>query len=259
MRGDFEVRSQSLAVVNTNDDGSVTTSQDIGVALYAPGDFTTPPFTVTVITSDGKSTDQTAPPVTLTVASVLTQDDTALRDIRPQADLQPPSPLPEILAGLAGAAVLLGVLALIYRRFLRMRRAQTAAAFVDLRTPYERARDALDELERQNLIGQGMYKAYYSRLSEALRTYIDDVYDVNAPDMTTFEIRRRLKAVRELDSGLAQRALRVLSECDLVKFAKSEPEHDAARVLLEEVRVWLDLTRPALLPDAVESVAEGAA
>ena len=127
--GDFEVRSQSLATVNTNDDGTVTTSQDVDVALYAPGDFTTPPFTVTVITPDGKSADQAAPPVTLTVTSVLTQGDTTLRDIRPQADLQPPSPLPQIIAGLAGAALLMAVLALIYQRFFRRRRAQAAAAF----------------------------------------------------------------------------------------------------------------------------------
>ena len=242
--GDFEVRSQSTTTVTSHQDGTATTTQDIQAALFAPGDFTTPDFSVTVISPDGSSTEQAVPPVTLTVNSVLTPDDSALRDIKPQIDLQPPSLLPQFILIALAVIVAVSLVCLFYRRFVR-KNVDALAVEIDLRTPYERARDELRALEALDMVGQGLYKAYYSRLSEILRLYIEGVYGINAPDMTTFEIRRALRQNPGLDTTLTQQVIKILNDCDLVKFAKSEPETGAARIILEQVHAWLERTRPA--------------
>jgi hypothetical protein len=119
--GDFEVRSQSQPETIPNDDGSETTRETIEVTLFAPGSFQTPALPITIGDTAGKTTEQTTPPVSLTVLSVLAEEDTELRDIKPQALLDVPPAWPWVLAGLFLAALLAGVGWLIYRRLLTKR------------------------------------------------------------------------------------------------------------------------------------------
>ncbi|HAC20159.1 MAG TPA: hypothetical protein DCF78_16450, partial [Dehalococcoidia bacterium] len=46
--GSFEVISQEPVATSVNEDGTLTTSQVIEVALFAPGEHTTPPLNVTI-------------------------------------------------------------------------------------------------------------------------------------------------------------------------------------------------------------------
>ena len=80
-------------------------------------------------------------------------------------------------------------------------------------------------------------KAFYSGLTDALKTYIEDRFGVDAPEMTTAELFDALKQAEDLPAELREE-LRELFECaDFVKFAKhTASQEENARALPTAVR-----------------------
>lgn len=86
----------------------------------------------------------------------------------------------------------------------------------------EKALDDFARLRLKKLWQAGKVKEYYSELTEIVRVYIEDRFDVMAVEMTTQEILEGLKNQRINDE--AMRKLRESLElADLVKFAKVNP------------------------------------
>jgi hypothetical protein len=111
---------------------------------------------------------------------------------------------------------------------------------------------------------QGLAKAYYFRLSEIVRDYLERRYSFGALEMTSDEIRTHLAvaeaAARSGARGTADAAVTAegrraveafLDETDLVKFADFAPTESAAETVMRAARGIIALTRA---PD-VSSVA----
>jgi len=64
-------------------------------------------------------------------------------------------------------------------------------------------------------------KAYYTKLTDILREYINDRFGFNATEMTSYEIMENLEQSRDKESLSELRDL--LSTADMVKFAKFKP------------------------------------
>ena len=254
--GAFEVRSQSPAVVEDRDDGSSSISQTIEIVLFAPGEHSTPELLVTVRDPSGKMTDIAAPMATVNIVSVLGEDDLDLRDIRPQADVPAP-PIWRLLADqrqhwpwlVAGLALFAAVAAAAYYIVARRRRAAVAVTFVDPRSPYEKARDELDEIASMGVLSQGRVMAHYVRVSDCIREYLDAGFGLPAIDLTTGEIRRELRRI-SMALEPSRWTVGLLEDCDLVKFAKYAPGAAEADGVIDRARRILEATRP--LPEAEE-------
>ncbi len=237
--GDFIVRSQSAPQTVSNGDGTAVTSQQIDTRLFAPGDFQTPPLTITIADTAGNLSETAVPSLPLNVQSVLVEGDTELRDIKPQANLPLPAVWPYLAAGLVGTAVV---------AFVLFRRRQKSA--VDNRLPHEKALDALAMIDKQGYVQNGRYKEQYAAVSDTLRTYFETITKIPFTDRTTAEIRYDL-AAGPLNLGDAQRLLLLLEDADWVKFAKVTPTpHEAERLTQEARQLVLD-TKPQ--PTAEES------
>ena len=80
-------------------------------------------------------------------------------------------------------------------------------------------------------------KSYYSGITDALKTYIEDRFGVDAPEMTTAELFDALKGADDLPADLREE-LRAVFECaDFVKFAKHvASDEENARALPTAVR-----------------------
>ena len=245
--GSFEVRSQSPAVVEDRDDGSSSISQTIEVVLFAPGEHSTPELLVTVRDPSGKMTDIAAPMATVQVVSVLGEDDLELRDIRPQEAL----PVPPLWPWVAVPLALVAAVAAAVYYFVTRRRdvASGAAPFVDPRSPYEKARDELDEIESMGLLSRGRVMAHYVRVSDCIREYLDAGFGLPAIDLTTGEIRRGLRGT-SMAPEPSRWTVGLLEDCDLVKFAKYAPGAGEADGVIDRARRILEATRP--LPEAEE-------
>jgi hypothetical protein len=131
---------------------------------------------------------------------------------------------------------------------MRRRPARVAPAVVAPRAPARPAWDlALEQLDRvaaERWVDRGELRRQYEEVTETLRRYVENRWGIPALESTTFDLRRLLER-SAVAPGIASRILAVLSEADLVKFAKAVPEPEAARVCEKSVRAVVVETIPS--------------
>ena len=239
--GDVEVRSQSQTETVDNGDGTQTTRQTITITRFAPGEFETPPLTLTVSNSSGQTSEVVAAPVALNVTPILAEGDTTLNDIRPPVGLDVPPAWPMIAAGVALALVVAVVGVWLFRRW------RYGRGLVDNRLPHQVALDELARIEGLKLAEQGQFKQHYSLVTDCLRAYLEAQFDIRAFDRTTAELKQRL-AASALTTDHTRKFIGLFTESDLVKFAKLEPDLNMAQQLPSQARTLVLSTRPAPEP-----------
>lgn len=84
--------------------------------------------------------------------------------------------------------------------------------------PHQRAMKAIEEIKADHIITSEDPKEYYTRLTEALRHYIEERYGFSAMEMTSSEIIDRL--VKSGDQTMLDELRQLFQTADLVKFAK---------------------------------------
>lgn len=166
---------------------------------------------------------------------------TATLDIR---DIKPPvpiaSPWPWIWTGLA-LALAAAAIAWWWRRRNRPAMAPPPPP------PEPPHLVALRRLERAlTLIEEP--KPFCIELSDALRHYLEDRFNLHAPDRTTEEFLDELQANPKLALGHKKLLGDFLQQCDLVKFARHEPGRDALTALHQTANQLVHQTVPVPPP-----------
>lgn len=249
--GPFEVRGQSQAVTEANDNGSETTRKTVEVTLFDVGTFQTPPLPLLISDGSGNVVEEVAPSVEFAVAPTLAEDDNTLRDIKPQAGLTVPPVWPWIAGALLGAvAAALGAWWLY--RHMRGEPAFRLPRAVDSRPPWQVAFDELARIEGLGLAELGRFKEYYTLVTDCLRAYLEAQFDLRVLDRTTSELGLLLRR-SELSADDARALLNLFMASDLVKFAKLTPEVREALQLTAEARRLVEVTRPAPAPETPAS------
>jgi hypothetical protein len=82
---------------------------------------------------------------------------------------------------------------------------------------------AIDSLEKEKLWEKNKLKEHFIELSFILRSYLSSRYEINLLEKTTQESKLLFKQLGLHDETIAV-IIRILSESDMVKFAKSHPE-----------------------------------
>jgi len=163
-----------------------------------------------------------------------------------------------ILWGLAIGLLLLGML---YTYLFQNRKKELKARELP---PFERAIEELKALENERLTKQEEFKAYYSRLTEVVRRYLEEEAKIDALESTSEELLSKLTLRKDagsldLDNNTLKSLRTVLQNADLVKFAKSLPEvHTATedRKVVEHVVIE---TKEALPEPTEEELRQKAA
>lgn len=163
-------------------------------------------------------------------------DANELKDVKPPVDL-PETPWILIIA------VLLGVLLLILGLWYWLRRRNHSSVNKVIKTPWEIAYDQLNELRRRDLFGQGKAKEHFIELSAIARTYIEDRFNIRAPEMTTEEFLDHVKNSPAIDTRHKDILKSFLQLCDMVKFAKYAPNAQEAIQSFELVKHFVDETK----------------
>ena len=114
------------------------------------------------------------------------------------------------------------------------------------RPAYEIAYEALDNLQRKNYIMEGKIKEYYAELSLIVRCYLENRFDIKAPEMTTEEFLFKAKITEELSKGQKILLEEFLSCCDLVKFAKYGPVESEINGSFNSAKKFIDETKEIL-------------
>ena len=149
-----------------------------------------------------------------------------IHDIKGQ--IKYPLTLAEILPYLLGIW-LVALLAIVIGCLIIMARRTKTVAEVHRDPPYIVALRSLDRLRGDKLWAPEKQKTLYSGITDTLRTYIENVFGINAEEMTTAEIFDALKGRVPEDLYAETKAL--FETSDFVKFAKftaSEQQNAAA-------------------------------
>lgn len=122
------------------------------------------------------------------------------------------------------------------------------AAPVKKEDPVDAALRQLGELREEKLCQRGEEKTYYTRLTDILRIYLHDRFDINAMEMTSTQIRRALSShnATRMSTDLMSR---ILEMADFVKFAKVRPLPEDNVAVMNEAVKFVDDTRPAAAPE----------
>jgi hypothetical protein len=247
--GDFVVHSQSPATTVDNGDGTESTSQVIDVRIFAPGEFSTPSMTVKVSDGNGGLLEVTAESTTVHINSVLVEGDNQLRDIKPQAELPYKNFWPWIIA-----VLLIGLSLVGFFYLWRRKRVNLATAPLDNRLPHEVALDQLNSIEGLRLPDRGRYKEHYTLVSDCIRIYMERRYQIPVLERTTAEIQASMK-IAEIHPEIRREFIELLTESDLVKFAKFTPGKTDAKQIIISARHIVEVTKPFEVE--VESAGEG--
>ena len=129
--------------------------------------------------------------------------------------------LPWVLLSVIAAAIIWGVIILL-RRFRRTKKEPVEVVNPD--PAHITAFRELEILKGEQLWQKGEVKQYYSRLTEIVRQYLENRYQVYSLEMTTSEtLNELLKTGFKRDESYTK-LKSVLTGSDLVKFAKYKPE-----------------------------------
>lgn len=245
----FEVRSEKTTQETREDKLVVTLRQE--VVAFEVGQR--PLGLALQCTLPGQTARHTlhAPPVKVTVQSVLPPGAQDIKDIREPVPVKMGTGewLAAGLVALVGLLLLAAVVWLLVRRHLRRRRRAAGPVLVG---PHERALAELDALRASNLLRRGELKQYYTRLSEVLREYLEARFEVPAMEQTTWMIRLHLERLPEAREWV-QDFSDLLRRSDLVKFARQPVMAAEADEDLERARRVVTASR--LIPQPVPAQA----
>ncbi len=164
-----------------------------------------------------------------------------IRDVKPPIDM--PVDFWWLLILLIGAAVIAG---LIYAVWHRRQIKPASAPIVVLCPSWETALERLEALRQKNYPQQRMYKPFYSNLSDIVRHYLEDRFNIRAPEMTTEEFLLFVRLSAQLKPDHKQSLKEFLNGCDLVKFAKHEPTPNEAMANFELAKKLIMETRDGI-------------
>ncbi|MCH8217310.1 MAG: DUF4381 family protein [Planctomycetes bacterium] len=157
------------------------------------------------------------------------------------------------------------IAALLVTAYWLWSRSRPAKAVRIFKSAHEIAYERLRRLVDRQLIENQRVKEFYEHISTILRHYIEDRFDLRAPEQTTEEFLSDLKQSRALAPPDKENLEHFLAHCDLVKFAKHHPDQrqiqdtfDLAKAFVEKTQ---SETRMVDITDRVQGQAsqEGAA
>ncbi|GHT65496.1 hypothetical protein FACS189451_13050 [Bacteroidia bacterium] len=115
--------------------------------------------------------------------------------------------------------------------------------------PHTRAIKELDAVKVRKLWQTGKVKEYHSDITDILRKYIDERFDIPALEMTSGEVLDKIKGYSDVDTSY-DHLKQILILADFVKFAKYNPLPDENELSLMNAYLFVNHTEKAALPAA---------
>jgi len=152
--------------------------------------------------------------------------------------------------------LVLALIAFVLYWFIWRKKPLSEEEEIALLPPYDRAKLALKKLDDSDYLQKSELKDYYSELTFIIRKYLDEkVYD-RALESTTDQLVDRLNILRdanqiELSNEDIKNIEVILKRADLVKFAKSAPDVELAKLDRNTIDIEIDQVKEAL-PEPTE-------
>jgi len=168
-----------------------------------------------------------------------------LRPVRGALDARVGGTSPLAILGAVSALLVLGAGGLLLWRGLRARR-----RIQQQRSAYDDAVSALRALEDRGAPDTDAADAWFVELSAIVRRYLEQRYEIRAPELTTEEFLQVATARPELREDHRGLLTSFLERCDRVKFAGYRPDAQESLATLAAARGFVEDTRLRLAEGA---------
>jgi len=229
--------------------------QEFVITSFDSGLHSIPPFLFTF--SRNGIIDSVKSNSLLLEVHTLPKLDSLMKALKGPIDIKPPIEAPvtfkEVAPWIMGSLL---VLALLFLIFYSLKRRKNNKGFFTLpQKPKEPAHvialRELDRIKEEKIWQQGKTKRYYSEITDVLRQYIENRFDIQAMEMTTDETISAFKYRRSLvDENSFENLRKILTNADLVKFAKYEPLPDENNMALVDTYFFINQTKLIEVIDA---------
>lgn len=218
--------------------------QSFLITSFDSGSYRIPPFWFKIVLNDRLDSIPTNG-VTLNVYSMEIDTTRGPTDIKYPYDA--PVTLKEVIPYILGAILILAILFFIF--YAIKRRKNNQPIFVLPKKPKEPAHiialRELDRIKKEKIWQQGKTKQYYSEVTEALRKYIEERFEIPAMEQTSDET---IESFRKQKGLLKDKTFTNLSHmmklADLVKFAKYQTSPDDDNMTLVNAYFFINDTKP---------------
>lgn len=222
-------------------DNNVVTTYQYELEPFLSGNYDLPAFTFTFndVNEPDTKHELSSEPVAVEVTSLLGED----RDKLVLEDIEDVVPMPKqtsrwLLWAWLGMSIIAVPLAWW---LLRRKRVQTLVRV--FKPAHEIAYARLRALVSEDLVAAGRIKEFYERISGILRHYIEDRFDLRAPERTTEEFLGELQRTDVLAPSDKDVLGEFLMHCDLVKFAKHDPTTEQIQRTFDLVKDFIERTK----------------
>ncbi len=211
-------------------DELLKTEETVRLTSFRVGDWSLATNPVVCVEADGSEKTVHLSPLLLQVQSTLNETNaTTLSDIK--GLVKPPLRIGRVvwvMLLIAGLALAAGLLTLFFRRRKQVENALPKAVI----PPEVIATEALEALRNKRWVPE----PFFTEISLILRTYLENRFRLNAPELTTEELSEKLS--REQKNALGN----FFELSDLVKFARADAEKDVMRTAFQTVETFIEQT-----------------
>ncbi len=193
---------------------------------FLSGDYKIPPMTVH-FKKKGDSDDTTheisTEEITVHVTSMLPEnfEKLTLHDIKPPEDLPQSYDLWLWTGGISLVLLISGIVIFI---IIRKRKRNGDNVLIIKIPAHQQAFDELNALVSEKLVEKGEIKEFYHKISDIMRRYIENRFSIRAPELTTEEFLINIQTENDFDNTHKILLKNFLTLCDLVKFARHQPQ-----------------------------------
>lgn len=248
---EFSVTPIDRKAATPTEAGKLKWTYRYAVEFFLPGSYEFPPAVVSFVDSR-EASDSAMPaqahelktePLTVvardTNAKPLTPEELKTITALPPVELREPWSrwwwaAPPLLA------TLVTLLVVLVRRY---RRRQQVAVPIPA---HEWAKRQIAALISEDLVRRGRVQAFYYRISDIVRGYVERRFGVSAPEMTTEEFLSAAASDGRFGERNTAELNGFLGACDLVKYARQLPGADEADAVLRAAGGLVERTRESL-------------
>lgn len=214
-----EIIKQTPLDTTALDNGVIKVNKNYTITSFDGGVYKLKPFEFQVY----GSVNQILRTDTLLLGVKTMQIDTTKGNFDIVMPIQTPVSFAEIAPWLLGGLLVLALIVFLiwYFRF-RQKDEPLFAVSKPIEPAHVIALKKLDEIKQQKLWQGGKVKQFHSDLTDTIRTYLDERYNMSTQESTTDEILEAVNSV-EVNNKWHVNLREVLERADLAKFAKFQP------------------------------------
>jgi len=237
----FDVRDYTLEGPFDDVPGTLRLTATFVLTAFQTGELEIPSLPVFYTGPGVTAGELRTDPVPIRVRSVLEGKEEAIEEIKPPMEI--PRDWTSLLIRLAPVVLAAAFAVFLYRKYRRKFRAKARVLKAGPGRPaHETALEQLRLLEQSGLIVRRETDLFHTRVSEIIRRYLEERFQIDALEMTSGEILEQIPKI--IASGENVHLLEeFLTRCDLVKFAKYRPHPQDMEHTLKQAYDFVNRTR----------------